>query len=415
MLLTIMHFMVDITINRTSEIRLKLLLFLCVVFITCLFIHATAHASESASVSHDSAEENSTATTEMVDTTPALRLTNKFTIENLVPELADKRVIYVGETHTRYDHHLLQLEIIRKIHTLHPDLAIGMEYFQQPYQQYLDDYIRGEIDEREMLRRTEYYDRWRYDYRLYAPILRYAQEQSIPLVALNLPVEITQKVSRDGLDSLSETERAQVPAEIDRSDEAYAKRLEKIFKDHPSGQVPNFEHFLTSQLLWDEGMAQQVAEYLTANPSRRMIVLAGSGHLAYGSGIPNRVARRIPVDSSLVINSWEGELDPMVADFLLLPQEQELPKAGKLGAMLDEDKANQTVKLDVCLPDSPCAKTGLKKGDQILSIDDEIITNMADLRVMMWDKQPGDEITLTIRRKHWFAEDEELSYQVTLQ
>ena len=162
-------------------------------------------------------------------------------------------------------------------------------------------------------------------------------------------------------------------------------------------------------------MAQQVAEYLTANPSRRMIVLAGSGHLAYGSGIPNRVARRIPVDSSLVINSWEGELDPMVADFLLLPQEQELPKAGKLGAMLDEDKANQTVKLDVCLPDSPCAKTGLKKGDQILSIDDEIITNMADLRVMMWDKQPGDEITLTIRRKHWFAEDEELSYQVTLQ
>jgi S1-C subfamily serine protease len=57
----------------------------------------------------------------------------------------------------------------------------------------------------------------------------------------------------------------------------------------------------------------------------------------------------------------------------------------------------------------------LKKGNQILSIDGAVITSMADLRVMMWDKLPGDEITLSIRRKHWFAPAEELSYQITLQ
>jgi uncharacterized iron-regulated protein len=350
-----------------------------------------------------------------IDTTPAILLSEAPTIKRLVPELANKRVIYVGESHTRYDHHLLQLEVIRQLHSLNPELAIGMEFFQQPFQQYLDAYIRGELDEKEMLRRTEYYDRWRYDYRLYAPILRYAREHGIPLIALNLPAEITQKVGRDGMESLSDEERAQLPDEIDRSDNNYTQRLKEIYNHHPEGQAPNFEQFLTSQLLWDEGMAQRIVDYLNANPHRRMVVLAGSGHLAYGSGIPNRVARRLPVDSSLIINNWEGTLEPTVADILLLPEEQVLPKAGKLGASLDEDKEKGIVKLEACLTDSPCANTGLKKGDQILSIDGAVITSMADLRVMMWDKLPGDEITLIIRRKHWFAPAEELSYQVTLQ
>lgn len=399
------------THSQTRKILHQLFLLLYCVFLGSQPIAAMEEATHP----HNSQTQKTPLTIEPPETTPAIRLSNTPTIKQIIPELVHNRVIYVGETHTRYDHHLMQLEIIRQLHALYPQLAIGMEFFQQPFQQYLDAYIRGELDEREMLRRTEYYERWRYDYRLYAPILRYAREHGIPLVALNVPVEITQKVGRGGLDSLSEAERAQIPADIDRSDEAYAQRLKKIFDQHPEGQAPDFEHFLTTQLLWDEGMAQQVVDYLTRHPDRRMVVLAGSGHLAYGSGIPIRVARRLPVDSSLIINNWEGTLEPTVADFLLLPKEQILPKAGKLGASLDENKDKGIVKLEACLTDSPCAKTGLKRGDQILSIDSEAITNMAELRVMMWDKQPGDEITLTIRRRHWFASDEELSYQITLQ
>ncbi|WP_455206956.1 ChaN family lipoprotein [Kaarinaea lacus] len=373
------------------------------------------HAAEQKTSHHATQASEPTKIMMSVDATPAIRLRNAPTIKNLIPELGKKQVIYVGEIHTRYDHHLLQLEIIRQLHALHPDLAIGMEYFQQPYQQHLDAYIHGDLDEREMLSRTEYYDRWRYDYRLYAPILRYAREHGISLVALNLPMELTQKVSREGLDSLTETERAQIPRDIDRSDKEYAQRLEKIFKQHPEGQASDFERFLTVQLLWDEGMAQAIVDYLTAHPATHMVVLAGSGHLAYGSGIPNRVTRRMPLEASIILNNWEDTLDTKVADIMLLSQEQELPKAGKLGASLDEDKDKGMVKLEACMPDSPCEKTGLKTGDQILSINGETITSMAALRVTMWDKLPGDEIKLTIRRKHWFAPAEELSYHITLQ
>ena len=69
-------------------------------------------------------------------------------LDSIIPRLARKRVVFIGEAHDRYDHHLNQLAIIRRLHARHPDLAIGMEFFQQPFQQALDDYIAGELDER---------------------------------------------------------------------------------------------------------------------------------------------------------------------------------------------------------------------------------------------------------------------------
>lgn len=349
-----------------------------------------------------------------IETTPALQLSNSLDLKNLIPQLAKKQVVFVGEIHTRYDHHLTQLEIIRRLHAIHPDLIIGMESFQQPFQQYLDEYISGELDEREMLRRTEYYVRWRYDYRLYAPILQYAREHAIPVIALNVPMELSRKVGRSGLESLDEDERAQLPQEIDRSDEAYTQRLKQIFNHHSGGQAEDFENFLSAQLVWDEGMAQSIADQLELNPEAHMVVLAGRGHLAYGDGIPKRVTRRTPVTSAIVLNGWEDAIVPGLADVLLLPQEQTLPKAGKIGASLEEDESKGEVRIASCLADSACAKFGLKSGDQIVMINEQKITNLADLRVMMWDREPGEEINVTVRRQRWFKSPEELSYSLTL-
>ena len=85
--------------------------------------------------------------TRPVTTTPVLNLQATAQLEDIIPALAGKRVVLVAETHDRYDHHLTQLEIIRRLHALNPRLAIGMEIFQQPYQAVLDDYIEGRLDE----------------------------------------------------------------------------------------------------------------------------------------------------------------------------------------------------------------------------------------------------------------------------
>jgi hypothetical protein len=252
-----------------------------------------------------------------------------------------------------------------------------------------------------LLRGTEYYRRWKYDFRHYAPILAYAREHGLPVVALNLPVELTDKVSRVGIDGLTESERGQLPAVIDRSDTAYTERLRDIYHQHPDHGGRGFEGFLEVQLTWDEGMAERAAEYLEAHPEDHMVLLAGTGHLAYGSGIPYRLQRRLEGDMAIILNDWQGQLGPGLADYLLLPRQQSLPPAGKLGAMLEEQEDRLLIKH--CMAESPCEQAGIKSGDQILTINDQPINELADLHLIMWNLKPGDSITIVLNRRRWLG------------
>jgi len=343
---------------------------------------------------------------------PALDLTRLTALRDILPALADKRVVYVGETHDRYAHHLTQLEIVRGLHAAHPQLAIGMEMFQQPFQSYLDDYIAGVLSEREMLVATEYFQRWRYDYRLYAPILRYARDNRLPVVALNVPGDLVEQVRAHGLDGLGEADRARLPAGIDRGNARYEARLRQIFAQHPHTGGRGFERFLDGQLLWDEGMAERAARYLEGHPGYTLVVLAGSGHLAYGDGIPQRLTRRVPVEGAIVVNGWEGEITPDVADYLLMPEDQDLPAAGRIGALLAPVEGG--LKVESCTKDSACAAAGIERGDRLLAIDDIPVTDLADVSTVMWGRKPDETVTLTVRRARWFAPAEERRIEIRL-
>jgi len=349
-----------------------------------------------------------------VEASPVLDLNAFSTMEQIIPALADKRVVFIGEQHTRYDHHLTQLEIIRRLHALHPQLAIGMEMFQQPFQRYLDEYVAGSIDEQAMLRATEYFRRWGMDYRLYAPILRYAREHRLPLIALNVPKELTHEVAHAGLDGLSDEHRQQLPADIAPADEAYRQRIKEVFDLHPKEEGhENFEHFLQAQLLWDEAMAERAAAYLEEHPDHQLVVIAGNQHLAWGSTIPQRLQRRTAVTAASILNSWDGPVKPGLADFLLLPEEHALAPAGTLGVLLGDD--NGQVSISAVLENGASAAAGIKTGDRITAIDNHTIDNVTDLRLAMWDKQPGDTINVDTVRKHLLLPDKNLSYEITLQ
>ncbi len=314
-----------------------------------------------------------------------------------IPRLARKRVVYVGESHSNYGHHLLQLEIIRGLYREHPDMAIGLEFFQQPFQRVLDAYIAGQIDEKEMLARAEWFDRWIYDYRLYRPILRFAREKRIPVVALNVPMEIIEQVSRKGIGGLSEEERAALPATIDTSDEEYRERLRRIFEQHERrGGGRSFDRFVDVQLSWDEGMAEQIADYLKRHPERYMVVLAGTGHLMYGSGIPNRVHRRLPVEQAIVLPGDGLRIEPGISDLVVIPVAAKLPPAGLMGVMIGDH--GDAVMIQGVAPESAAAEAGLRKGDVILAIDETPVKNTADVKIVMLDRRPGERVAVRIRR-----------------
>lgn len=217
----------------------------------------------------------------------------------VLTKLARSEVVYLGETHDSDQDHQAELEIVRSLYAKNPRIAIGLEMFQRPYQKALDQYLAGEITELQLQAATEYQKRWGFDWEYYAPLLRFAKQHHLPLLALNTPTEITQKVARQGLGSLTPAEeRSLLRGSVDTNNPAYRQIIFRTYQEHQGHASQGFEFFFQTQVLWDETMAAAITNFLQTDPGKQIIVLAGKGHIQYGYGIPSRVARRIKVSQS---------------------------------------------------------------------------------------------------------------------
>ncbi|HEY9703147.1 MAG TPA: ChaN family lipoprotein [Allocoleopsis sp.] len=242
----------------------------------------------------------------------------------ILKELSQANVVYLGEIHDQVEDHKAQLEIIQNIYQKRGKIAIALEMFQLPYQQVLDEYLAGKITESELIEQSEYKKRWGFPFEYYAPILRFAKQNKIPVLAINTPKEITRQVAKNGLDSLTLEQQIYIPpkSEIKTDNLAYKKLIEDVFKQHLQGghnQSINIERFFLSQVLWDETMAETIAEFIKVNPDYQVIVLAGQGHIIYGYGIPSRVQRRLGdkiKQKSILLNPDTDSQVNNIADYL---------------------------------------------------------------------------------------------------
>ncbi len=228
----------------------------------------------------------------------------------LLDVLKQSDIIYLAENHDDAAAHAAQLAIIQALHSENRPVAIAMEMFQRPFQPVLDRYLQGEITEVELREQSEYDRRWGFDWEFYAPILRYAQAHNIPVIAANTPTEISRKAAQEGLEGLSEEDFRYIPpaTEIDLGPAAYREYLQQIYSAHAGhGNSTNFDRFMLAQVLWDETMAEAVAQFWQANPDTQVIVLAGKGHIMYDYGIPSRVERRLADEDFSQTSVWLGE------------------------------------------------------------------------------------------------------------
>lgn len=332
------------------------------------------------------------------------------TLETILPGTIQKPIIFIGERHTNYEDHKVELQVMEEMARSGRKFAIGMEMFQRPFQQSLNDYLAGKITEREFLKNSEYFKRWGFDYLLYRNIINFAKAWKIPVIALNVSQEIIKKVSQGGLDALSESERKEIPSDMDMSDYAYRERLYDIFKLHMQEAVTNFDYFYQSQILWDETMAHSIAEYLKKNPQSQMVVIAGGQHIAYGSGIPNR-AYRLTGKEFTTLNCEPDDFKD-VADFVLFPPPAEVPAAPRLGIQLKEEK--KKIEIEKVEPQSAAEKAGMQKGDVLLEVDDWPISSIYDIKIALFDKKKGDIFNVKVNRTRFLRRAEILILPVTI-
>ena len=230
--------------------------------------------------------------------------------------LGQARAICIGEDHTNPHHHWVQLEIVSQLAKRMPGtpMALSLEMIQKPFQGVLDDYAAKRIDPAALQSRVGWKERWGYDWGFYGPTLDAARAGGAKLLAANAPRELTKKVVRKGLESLTPDEKAQVP-ELVLDDAAHRAWFDALMEGmggtHAHSQpkdenapaplanpnpgdlpeMPSAERIYTVQVIWDETMADVTAKWLTATPNGHAIILAGNGH-CHDSAIVKRLERR---------------------------------------------------------------------------------------------------------------------------
>jgi len=214
-------------------------------------------------------------------------------------------VVLVGEHHTDRAHHQAQLAVIKALVQAGRPVAVGLEMFRQDSQPALDQWVAGQIDEQSF--EKIYLDNWNFDWTLYRPIFRFAREQGLPMVALNVDPSISHQVAYHGFDSLTQDQKAQIGQLQCDVTPAYREYIRQAFGGHGHGQT-EFDNFCQAQLLWDSAMAIQALEYVQAHPETTLVILSGSGH-AQKPGIPAQIAKRGPWPCSVILPQTPGIFD----------------------------------------------------------------------------------------------------------
>jgi len=241
--------------------------------------------------------------------------------DRMMADLALARVIYIGEKHTRRAHHEIQLRVIQALYARFPELVVGMEMFDRSYQEVLDQWSSGQLDEETFLKKTHWRANWKYDFGLYREILEFIRDNHIPLKALNIPFHIPPKIAVSGLEHLNPDEKKYLPGQIDVSDAGHRKFVEEIFRRHAGD---SFEDFYMAQCVWEEAMAEAVA---LAVDGRVMAVLVGNGHIIKKFGVPNRVFRRtgLPYRTVYPVQADDRDVERSFADYLWITERGSRP------------------------------------------------------------------------------------------
>ncbi len=334
-------------------------------------------------------------------------------LREIAEQVSTCAIVYVGEVHNHYGDHIVQLELIKSLRKKSPRLAIGMEIFEQRYQAVLDRYINGTIDEESLLRESHYFTTWGFNYNLYREILLYARAQRIPVIALNANPDLVHNVACNGLSNLSNEDKALIPKQMDLSDEHYKERLRKVFDSHQTDPHDNcatrqFDGFFEAQVLWDETMAQNIAAFLDRHKGYQMVVLAGNGHLAYGSGIPKRTFARNKLDFAVILPGPNGPLEPDLADFIMFSPDAEAPPEPRLMINIETNEKGMIV--ENIVPGSSAATVGLKIGDVIRAVNAKAVSGIDGLRAILFSKQVGDQVIVTVERN-----DQTISLSIELE
>lgn len=327
----------------------------------------------------------------------------------MIQDMKGSPLVYVGETHNSLPMHDLQLRIIQALYEQDRNLAIGLEMFPVTCQDVLNKWSLGILTQDEFIREAQWYVHWNFNFGFYEKIFAFAKANKIPVYALNAPREIITKIRMSGWDALTDAEKAIVP-KPDLSHQEHRQLIRAIFE---GASIPHqmkgagldmmFEGLYRSQTAWDVVMGFNAVEGMRKE-RKKMVVLAGSGHLIFGLGINLRAFEKSRLVGKTVISVAvpKGQRSIAIArslgDYVLGIPEEDKPAYPSVGLSFKKFKGLENLVIDSKPIDGVAKASDFEKGDVVLAVDGRPAADINELRTYLARFKWDDEVRFRILR-----------------
>lgn len=200
----------------------------------------------------------------------------ELTISDVVADMEKADVLFFGEEHDDQTGHLVENEIVHALSEKYPaKTALSMEMLTTDKQLIVDEYIQGLIRAKDFLS-----DAWTWpNLNDYKPMLDFARQKQLPIVAANAPTRYVNRVTRFGmpaLDSLSGVAKQFLPPlPLDTLTGKYYDKFSKLMGGHAA--MPGMNLY-QAQNVWDATMAWSVGKFMQSHAGWKVIHLCGGFH-----------------------------------------------------------------------------------------------------------------------------------------
>lgn len=219
---------------------------------------------------------------------------NPAAFEDVLKAIEKTDVVFLGEQHDDTTAHALQMQIFKAVFEKYGKerrVALSMEMFERDVQIALDEYLKGYISETHFVSSSRAWGNYKTDYR---PLVEFAKENRLDVIAANAPrryVNMVTRLGRDSLNQLSkEAKKWLAPLPYGEASDTYAKKFDALMGGNTDSNTPlKHNPMLASQSLWDATMAFSISEYLKQQKKALVVHLNGGFHTENRLGVQSTI------------------------------------------------------------------------------------------------------------------------------
>ena len=225
-------------------------------------------------------------------------------IDDIVADMEQADVLFFGEDHNDSLGHYLEALLFRKLHSKYPlKTALSLEMFHNDVQPELDEYLAGVISEKNFIKESRAWG----NYKDYRPLIEYAKQNRLKVIAANAATRYSNAVTQGGLKVLENFPKTSFnflpPLPIDTAQGRYYEKFTETLGGHSMGSMKIYQ----TQNLWDATMSWSINKFLKTNRGFKVFQLNGRFHSDEKLGTLAKLQQLNPKLKILNISSFSDE------------------------------------------------------------------------------------------------------------